>query len=141
MTPRNATENLSQERAPQAPPAAQSPPAAEQAAKSPAGSAIPRSDARDAAQTPTPIQLRRPGGRRTLMRCMGYLRPYWRHVTGAYLVLLINNGITLTLPLIIRFIIDDGIAGGSANLIWRGVSAMEKTTESGWSWTGIRAPA
>jgi len=79
---------------------------------------------KDATQTPTPIQLRRPGGTRTLMRCMGYLRPYWRYVTGSYLVLLIINGITLSLPLIIRSIIDDGIAKGAADLIWRGVLAI-----------------
>ena len=128
MTTRNVTDKERAE---------QSPPAAEQAARSPAGSAIPpsggqvrpapaasRIDAKDATETPTPIQLRRPGGTRTLMRCMGYLRPYWRYVTGSYLVLLINNGITLSLPLIIRSIIDDGIAVGAGDLIWRGVLAI-----------------
>jgi ABC-type multidrug transport system fused ATPase/permease subunit len=131
MSTRNATESPSKERT------GQSLPAAEQAVQSPAGSAIPDSgeqvrpapavspiDARDAAPMPTPIPLRRPGGTRTLVRCMRYLRPYWRYVTGAYLVMLINDGITLSLPLIIRFIIDNGIAGGAVNLIWRGVLAI-----------------
>jgi len=38
--------------------------------------------------------------------------------------MLINNGITLSVPLIVRFIVDQGIAGGASNLIWRGVGAI-----------------
>ena len=78
----------------------------------------------DAPQAPTPIQLRRPGDTRVLLRCMGYLRPYWRHVVGSYLILLINNGITLSVPLIVRSIVDEGIAGGASDLIWRGVLSI-----------------
>jgi ABC-type multidrug transport system fused ATPase/permease subunit len=128
MTIRNATESLPKERT------EQSPPVPEKADQGPGSSAAPGSgaqarpasanlgtDARSAAQAPAPIQLRRPGGTRTLMRCMRYLRPYWPYVAGSYLLLLINNGITLSLPLIIRSIIDDGIGGGNASLIWQGV--------------------
>jgi hypothetical protein len=37
-----------------------------------------------AADTPEAIRLRRPGTARILLRCMGYLRPYWRYVVGSY---------------------------------------------------------
>lgn len=52
---------------------------------------------------------------------MGYLRPYRRFVAGAYLLLLVNNGITLSMPLIIRLIVDDGVRGGSPTVIRWGV--------------------
>ncbi len=55
---------------------------------------------------------------------MGYLRPYRRFVAGAYLLLLVNNGITLSMPLIIRLIVDDGIRGGSLPVIRWGVLAL-----------------
>jgi ATP-binding cassette subfamily B protein len=55
---------------------------------------------------------------------MSYLRPYRRFVAGSYLLLLVNNGITLGMPLIIRSIIDDGIRGGNAGAIRWGVLAL-----------------
>ncbi len=55
---------------------------------------------------------------------MRYLRPYWRFVAGAYLLLLLNNGITLAMPLIIRAIVDDGIRGGNLAAIRWGVLAV-----------------
>ncbi len=55
-----------------------------------------------------------------LLRCLGYLRPYWPLVVGSYLLLLINNGITLGMPLIIRSIVDRGIRGGEPEFILRG---------------------
>jgi ATP-binding cassette subfamily B protein len=48
---------------------------------------------------------------------MSYLRPYWWFVVGAYLALLVINGITLAIPLLIRTIIDDGIAKGDMGVI------------------------
>lgn len=76
------------------------------------------------ADTPAPIQLRRPGGGRTLVRCLGYLRPYWGFVLGSYLLLLINNGITLSMPLIIRSIVDQGIRGGNISTIRWGTMTL-----------------
>ena len=64
-----------------------------------------------------PIQLYRPGAQRTLARSMGYLRPYWGLVFGSYLLLLANTGITLAIPMLIRAIIDDGIATGDVAAI------------------------
>ena len=78
--------------------------------------------------TPSPIKLRRPGARHTLFRCMGYLRPYWAFVAGSYLLLLINNGITLGMPLIIRSIVDRGIRGSDIGAIQRGVVALMALT-------------
>jgi len=78
--------------------------------------------------TPEPIKLRRPGARHTLFRCMGYLRPYWAFVVGSYLLLLINNGITLGMPLIIRSIVDRGVRGSDIGAIQRGVVALMALT-------------
>jgi len=59
---------------------------------------------------------------------MGYLRPYWAFVAGSYLLLLINNGITLGMPLIIRSIVDRGIRGSDIGAIQRGVVALMALT-------------
>ncbi|MBN1934059.1 MAG: ABC transporter ATP-binding protein, partial [Anaerolineae bacterium] len=61
----------------------------------------------------SPTQPKPTSSTRTLLRCMGYLRPYWRHVVGAYALMLLNNGITMLMPLIIRDMVDDGIHGGN----------------------------
>jgi len=75
-----------------------------------------------------PIRIWRPGGKRTLVRCMGHLRPYWALVTGSYLLLLLNNGITLSMPLIIRSVVDQGIRGGNISVIQRGTMALMALT-------------
>ncbi len=61
--------------------------------------------------------LHQAGSLKTLLRCMGYLRPYWLHVVGAYATMLVNNGITMWMPLIIRDMVDDGIRGGNTSAI------------------------
>ncbi|MBN1179336.1 MAG: ABC transporter ATP-binding protein, partial [Anaerolineae bacterium] len=73
-----------------------------------------------ARETVTPISLRQPGGTRVILRCMGYLRPYWLYSTAAYLLLMLNNGVSFAQPLIIRDVIDQGIRGGDAAAIQRG---------------------
>lgn len=57
---------------------------------------------------------------RVLLRCLSYLRPYWPFVVASYLLLLLNNGITLEIPLVIRSIVDQGIRGGEYEAILRG---------------------
>lgn len=57
---------------------------------------------------------------RILLRCLSYLRPYWPFVVASYLLLLLNNGITLEIPLVIRSIVDRGIRGGQYETILRG---------------------
>ena len=70
------------------------------------------------------LQLRRPGSGRTLLRCLRQLRPYRRFVLASYLLLLVDNGIALGMPLIIRAIIDQGIKGGHLGTIGWGVAAL-----------------
>ena len=74
--------------------------------------------------TPSPIHLRRPGGGRIVLRCLSYLRPHRAPVVGAYLLLLINNGITLGMPLIIGHTVDQGIRAGDASVIRWGAVAL-----------------
>jgi ABC-type multidrug transport system fused ATPase/permease subunit len=77
-----------------------------------------------AVERPTPLQLRRPGTGRILLRCMSYLRPHWPYVAGSYAMLLARNGITLAVPLIIRRVVDQGISGGDLSVIQRGTLAL-----------------
>jgi len=72
----------------------------------------------------SPIQLRQPGGLHILRRCLAYLRPYGLYVAGAYLFLLLNNGISLAMPLVIRSIVDQGIRAQNAETIRWGVLAL-----------------
>ncbi|MCG2768322.1 MAG: ABC transporter ATP-binding protein/permease [Anaerolineae bacterium] len=74
--------------------------------------------------TPSPIHLRRPGGGRIVLRCLSYLRPHRALVVGAYLLLLINNVITLGMPLIIGHTVDQGIRAGDASVIRLGAVAL-----------------
>ncbi len=71
-----------------------------------------------------PIRLRRPGGGRTLLRCLRHLGSYRRYVGGSYLLLLLGNGVTLGIPLVIRAIVDQGIEGGDLAVIGWGVAAL-----------------
>ncbi len=71
-----------------------------------------------------PVRIRQPGARRILVRCLRYLRPYWTYSAGAYLLLLVNNGISVAQPLIIRNIVDVGIWGGDTVAIRQGTLAL-----------------
>ena len=75
-------------------------------------------------KAPAPVRLRRPGGRRIVLRCLSYLRPYRALVLGSYLLLLINNGVTLAMPLIIGYTVDHGIRAGDAAVIRWGAMAL-----------------
>jgi ABC-type multidrug transport system fused ATPase/permease subunit len=72
-------------------------------------------------ESPSPVRLHKPGSGRILWRCLSYLRPYWPLVLGSYLLLLVNNGIALTIPQIIRSIVDRGIRGDDIGAIRWGV--------------------
>jgi len=69
------------------------------------------------AEAVAPIRLRQPGTKDVLTRALAYLRPYWRYTVFGYLLLLINNGITLVMPQIIRRMVDQGIRGGQITVI------------------------
>ena len=71
-----------------------------------------------------PLPMYWSGAGRILARCLGYLRPYWAYSTGAYLILLVSNGISLSQPLIIRNVVDLGIQGGDARYIQRGTLTL-----------------
>jgi ABC-type multidrug transport system fused ATPase/permease subunit len=71
---------------------------------------------------PTPPP--RPGSVRILLRCYGYLRPYWRPIAGAYLLLLGISGLALLIPQTVRWIVDRGIEGGDTSLLLWSVLAL-----------------
>ena len=76
------------------------------------------------ADTPPPIALRQPGATRILARCLIYLRPYWYFTAISYLLLLINSGITLFIPQLIRSVVDRGIRQGQIDVIQRGALGL-----------------
>jgi ABC-type multidrug transport system fused ATPase/permease subunit len=80
------------------------------------------------AETTHPIQLPRSGRRYVLRRCLSYLRPYWLYVAGAYALLLVNNGASLAMPLIIGWIVDQGIRSADTSAIAWGVVALMGVT-------------
>jgi ATP-binding cassette, subfamily B, multidrug efflux pump len=73
---------------------------------------------------PKPISMRVPGAGRILVRCFGYLRPYWRATAGVYLALLGITGLTLLIPQFIRWIVDSGIRGQDTRLLALSVLAL-----------------
>src|SRR5689334_11457607 len=54
---------------------------------------------------------------RILIRCFGYLRPYWRLTAGVYLSMLVITGLTLAVPQLIRWIVDRGIRDNDMRLL------------------------
>ena len=64
-----------------------------------------------------PSRQKAPPAMKTLLRCMSYLRPYLSYVVGAYVLLMLINGLTLLMPLIIQSIIDNGIRRLDTTLI------------------------
>lgn len=46
---------------------------------------------------------------RIVRRCLTYLSPYWKLTAGAYIAVLITNGVQIYQPLVIRSIINTGI--------------------------------
>lgn len=69
-------------------------------------------------------RLSQPNSVRTLLRCLGYLRPYRRQVGGAYLALVITNIISTLTPQFIRWIIDRGIGLRDQRLLGASVLAL-----------------
>jgi len=69
--------------------------------------------------SPSPLTLRNP-----VLRCLGYLRPYRQLTVGGYLLLLLINGLTLSIPQFIRWIVDRGIRGQDTRLLSWAVLAL-----------------
>ncbi len=57
-----------------------------------------------------------------LLRCYGYLRPYWHFIAGGYVILLISDALLLINPQLIRQIVDRGI--GEHNRSYLGWSVL-----------------
>ena len=58
-----------------------------------------------------PVSAPPPGSLHIMIRCLGYLRPYWRLTAGSYLALLGTTGLALLVPQLVRATIDRGITG------------------------------
>lgn len=61
---------------------------------------------------------------RYLLRSFVFLRPYWRIATGAYVAALVANILGITVPQIIRWIVDEGITKQQTDLLVWGVVAL-----------------
>jgi ATP-binding cassette, subfamily B, multidrug efflux pump len=59
-----------------------------------------------------------------LWRSYAYLRPYWPLVTGAYLAVLLINGLNIALPQFVRAIIDRGLLGGDLLLFRQAIFGL-----------------
>jgi ATP-binding cassette subfamily B protein len=64
------------------------------------------------------------GSGRVLLRCFGYLRPYWRLPAGAYLIILVISALALAIPQLIRWGVDQGIRGRDTRLLGWSVAAL-----------------
>ena len=59
-----------------------------------------------------------------LWRSFKFLRPYWRTATGAYFAAIIVNILEITIPQIIRWIVDEGITHRHTDLLVWGVLGL-----------------
>ncbi len=70
--------------------------------------------------------------RRLLGRVYGYLRPYWKHVAGAYLSLLGILALNTAIPQFVRWIIDTGIGTGHLDVLgWSAFGLLSLTLIKG----------
>ena len=68
--------------------------------------------------------MTKPQNARILLRCFGFLRPYWRIVAGAYLAALGSSVLSAVVPQVIRRLVDDGIAAGHTGVLGWGVLSL-----------------
>lgn len=54
---------------------------------------------------------------KSLLRLRGFIRPYWSQVLLALAALVLMTGISLTIPLILREVIDEGLVNQDAQLL------------------------
>jgi len=81
---------------------------------------------------PQPIPIVQPNAAQILWRAVGYLRPYWRWVSGAYLALLGITALSLAIPQFIRWIIDRGIGQqDTSTLTWSVIALLGLTLVKG----------
>ena len=71
-----------------------------------------------------PISLRPATDWSILVRCYSYLRPYWKLTAGAYGMLVAITLLNLTIPQLIRWIVDRGIGNQDRTLLTWSVVAL-----------------
>lgn len=59
-----------------------------------------------------------------LIRCFGFLRPYWKITLGAYIAALGINGLGILVPQLIRWIVDVGITDQNTNILSWGIIGL-----------------
>lgn len=80
----------------------------------------------------TDNQTIKPDAMHMLLRCLRYLRPYWKPTFGAYLTLIGINILSLTIPQFIRWIVDEGIGGKNIQiLVWSALGLLGLTLLKG----------
>ncbi len=63
--------------------------------------------------------------RELLLRVLNYAKPYWGHITGMLVTILLSTGISLLTPLIFRNMIDVVLPAKDTNrLIWLGLALL-----------------
>lgn len=72
----------------------------------------------------TPISIRKAGDVQILLRCLGYLRPYWQLATTTYAATLTIIALSLITPQLMRWIVDNGIRGRDMRLLAWSVFAL-----------------
>lgn len=77
-----------------------------------------------AAHIDAALRQTKPGAGRVVLRCLSYLRPYWRLTARGYLSLLAINALALTIPQFIRWIVDRGIRDHDTRLLAWSVLAL-----------------
>ena len=61
---------------------------------------------------------------KSLLRLRGFIRPYWSQVLLALAILVLMTGISLTIPLIIREVIDEGLVNRDAQVLVTAASIL-----------------
>ena len=57
-------------------------------------------------------------------RFLAYLAPRWRRVAAIYLVMLLGTATLTAIPLLVRWIVDHGIAEQDPGVVWRAVGIL-----------------
>lgn len=70
------------------------------------------------------IEKRKTSQRNVLVRCFGFLRPYWKIAIGAYVAAMLINGLSILVPQVIRWIVDVGITEQQTALLGWGVLGL-----------------
>lgn len=76
------------------------------------------------AAIPAPVRFDRPNTPRILWRAMRYLAPYRRSVGGAYVTMLVINGLALIIPQLIRRGVDEGIRQNNLTVLGQAVLGL-----------------